>query len=46
MVLGASDRRHQFSGRKGEGLTLKQFELMAKGGLLDRFKKLQRDVGN
>jgi hypothetical protein len=46
MAPGATDGRHQFSGRRGEGLTLKQFELMARGSLLDRFKKLQRDVDN
>lgn len=38
--------RQRFSGKKGEGLTLKQFELMVKGSLQDRFKKLQKDVGN
>ncbi|GAQ84327.1 hypothetical protein KFL_001850020 [Klebsormidium nitens] len=35
-----------FSGKKGEGLTIKQFELMVKGSLEQRFKKLQKDVGN
>jgi hypothetical protein len=39
MAPGSADRRLQFSGRRGEGLTLKQLELMAKGSLLDRFKK-------
>jgi hypothetical protein len=34
MAPGARDVRHQFSGRRGEGLTFKQFELMAKGSLL------------
>jgi hypothetical protein len=46
MAPGSADRRLQFSGRRGKGLTLKQLELMARGSLLDRFKKLQRDVGN
>jgi hypothetical protein len=46
MALGAKDARHLFTGKRGEGLTFKQFELMARGSLLDRFKKLQRDVGN
>jgi hypothetical protein len=46
MAPGSADERLQFSGRRGEGLTLKQLELMARGSLLDRFKKLQRDVGN
>jgi hypothetical protein len=46
MSPGVGDARHQFSKRRGEGLTLKQFELMARGSLLDRFKKLQRDVRN
>lgn len=32
--------------KKGEGLTLKQLELMVKGSLEDRFKKLRKDVGN
>jgi hypothetical protein len=46
MAPGVRDAKHQFSGRRGEGLTFKQFELMARGSLLNRFKKLQRDVGN
>jgi hypothetical protein len=46
MAPGAKDARHQFSGKRGKGLTFKQFELMAKGSLLDRFKKLQKNVGN
>jgi hypothetical protein len=33
-------------GKKGNGLTHKQFTLMVKGSLADRFKKLQKDVGN
>jgi hypothetical protein len=45
-LAGVNDGRQRFSGRKGEGLTMKQFELTAKGSLLDRFKKLQKDVGN
>jgi hypothetical protein len=32
-------------GKKGKGLTFKQLELMVKGSLLSRFKKLQKDVG-
>jgi hypothetical protein len=35
----------RFSGKKGEGLTIKQLELMVKGSLLSRFEKLQKDVG-
>jgi hypothetical protein len=46
MAPAASDGRQRFSGKKGEGLTLKQLELMVKGSLEDRFKKLQKDVGN
>jgi hypothetical protein len=46
MAFGSADRRLELSERRGEGLTPKQLELMAKGSLLDRFKKLQRDVGN
>jgi hypothetical protein len=39
--------RQRFSGKKGDGLTHKQFTLMVKGSLADRFKKLQKDhVGN
>jgi hypothetical protein len=44
--VGMNDGRQRFSGRKGEGLTIRQFELMVKGSLLERFKKLQKDVGN
>lgn len=44
--VGLSDGRQRFSGKKGEGLTIRQFELMVKGSLADRFKKLQKDVGN
>jgi hypothetical protein len=46
MASGAGpDGRHRFSGKKGEGLTIKQLELMVKGSLLSKFKKLQKDVG-
>jgi hypothetical protein len=38
--------RQRFSGKKDDGLTHKQFTLMVKGSLADRFKKLQKDVGN
>jgi hypothetical protein len=41
-----AEGRQRFSGKKGDGLTHKQFELMVKGSLADRFKKLQKDVGN
>jgi hypothetical protein len=41
-----TEGRLRFSGKKGDGLTIKQFELMVKGSLADRFKKLQKDVGN
>jgi hypothetical protein len=43
--MGAEGRL-RFSGRKGDGLTIEQLELMVKGSLVDRFKKLQKDVGN
>jgi hypothetical protein len=46
MAPVATDAKHQFSGRRGDGLTFKQFELMAKGSLLHQFTKLQRDMGN
>jgi hypothetical protein len=46
MASGVADGKQRFPGKKGEGLTLKQFELMAGGSLRDRFKKLQKDVGN
>lgn len=46
MASVASEGKLRFSGKKREGLTLKQFELMVKGSLEDRFKKLQKDVGN
>ncbi|GAQ82455.1 hypothetical protein KFL_001110320 [Klebsormidium nitens] len=47
MASGAGlEGRQRFSGKRGEGLTLKQFEVMVKGSLQDRFKKLQKDVGN
>jgi hypothetical protein len=46
MASALHDGRQRFSGKKGEGLTLRQFELMVKGSLADRFKKLQKDVGN
>jgi hypothetical protein len=46
MASGAGPKgRLTFSGKKGEGLTIKQLELMVKGSLLGRFKKLQKDVG-
>jgi hypothetical protein len=46
MALGAGpEGRLRFLGKKGEGLTIKQLELMVKGSLLSRFKKLQKDVG-
>jgi hypothetical protein len=46
MASGAGlEGRQRFLGKKGEGLTVKQFELMVKGSLLSRFKKLQKDVG-
>jgi hypothetical protein len=41
-----TEGRQRFSGKKGNGLTQKQFTLMVKGSLADRFKKLQKDVGN
>ncbi|GAQ87150.1 hypothetical protein KFL_003340140 [Klebsormidium nitens] len=43
--MASGDGKLRFSGKKGEGLTIKQFELMVKGSLEDRFKKLQKDVG-
>jgi hypothetical protein len=43
--MGAEGRQ-RFSGKKGDGLTIKQLELMVKGSLVDCFKKLQKDVGN
>eukprot|EP00243_Klebsormidium_subtile_P005409 TRINITY_DN215_c0_g2_i2.p1 TRINITY_DN215_c0_g2~~TRINITY_DN215_c0_g2_i2.p1 ORF type:complete len:364 (+),score=89.29 TRINITY_DN215_c0_g2_i2:170-1261(+) len=43
---GAYEASQRFSGKKGQGLTIRQFELMVKGSLEDRFKKLQKDVGN
>ncbi|GAQ93047.1 hypothetical protein KFL_012680020 [Klebsormidium nitens] len=47
MASGAgAEGRQRFSGKKGDGLTIKQFELMVKGSLGDKFKKLQKDVGN
>jgi hypothetical protein len=46
MASGGADGRLKFSGKKGDGLTHKQLELMVKGSLEDRFKKLQKDVGN
>jgi hypothetical protein len=47
MASGAgTEGRQRFSGKKGDGLTHKQFELMVKGSLADRFKKLQKDDGN
>jgi hypothetical protein len=46
MASEAADGRLRFLGKKGEGLTLKQLELMVNGSLEDRFKKLQKDVGN
>jgi hypothetical protein len=46
MAPAANDGRQRFSGKKGEGLTIRQLELMVKGSLKDRFKKLQKDVGN
>jgi hypothetical protein len=47
MASGAgAEGRQRFSGKKGDGLTHKQFKLMVKGSLADRFKKLQKDVGN
>ncbi|GAQ91508.1 hypothetical protein KFL_007970030 [Klebsormidium nitens] len=47
MASGAGpEGRQRFSGKKGDGLTIKQFELMTKGSLADKFKKLQKDVGN
>jgi hypothetical protein len=46
MASGAGlEGRLRFSGKKGEGLTIKQLELMVKASLLSRFKKLQKDVG-
>jgi hypothetical protein len=46
MATGAgNDGKLRFSGKKGEGLTIKQFELMVKEILLSRFKKLQKDIG-
>jgi hypothetical protein len=46
MASGAGpDGRLRFLGKKGEGLTIKQLELIVKGSLLSRFKKLQKDVG-
>jgi hypothetical protein len=46
MATSAStDGRLRFSGKKSEGLTFKQLELMVKGSLLSRFKKLQKNVG-
>jgi hypothetical protein len=44
-VLG-TEGRQRFSGKKGDGLTHKQLTMMIKGSLADRFKKLQKDVGN
>jgi hypothetical protein len=41
-----TEGRQRFSGKRGDGLTHKQFTLMVKGSLADRFKKLQKDVGN
>ena len=38
MASRTAEGRLNFSGKKGEGLTLKQFELMVKGSLEDRFK--------
>jgi hypothetical protein len=47
MASGAgTEGRQRFSGKKGDGLTHKQFELMVKGIMGDRFKKLQKDVRN
>jgi hypothetical protein len=46
MASGGADGRLRFSGKKGDGLTHKQLKLMVKGSLEDRFKKLQKDVGN
>lgn len=45
-MASSTEGKQRFSGKKGSGLTLKQFELMVKGSLGDRFKKLQKDVGN
>jgi hypothetical protein len=46
MASGAGPKgRQRFLGKRGEGLTIKQFELMVKGSLLSRFRKLQKDVG-
>jgi hypothetical protein len=41
-----TEGRLRFSGKKGDGLTIKQLTLKVQGSLLDRFKKLQKDVGN
>lgn len=45
MAFWAADGRLRFSEKKEEGLTHKQLDLMIKGSLEDRFKKLQKDVG-
>ena len=44
-TAAGAEGKLKFSGKKGEGLTIKQFELMVKGSLRSRFKKLQKDVG-
>jgi hypothetical protein len=45
LTSAGTDGRLRFSSKKGEGLTFKQLELMVKGSMLSRFKKLQKDVG-
>lgn len=42
---GGAEGRQRFSAKKGDGLTIKQFELMTKGSLLDRFKKAAKRRG-
>jgi hypothetical protein len=47
MALGSGmEGQQRFLGKKGDGLTHKQITLMVEGSLADRFKKLQKDVGN
>ncbi|GAQ92585.1 hypothetical protein KFL_010620020 [Klebsormidium nitens] len=44
-MAAVSEGKQRFSGRKNEGLTLEQFELQVEGSILDRFTKLQKDLG-
>ncbi|GAQ83945.1 hypothetical protein KFL_001690230, partial [Klebsormidium nitens] len=44
-MAAVGEGKQRFSGRRNEGLTLEQFELQVEGSILDRFTKLQKDLG-